>query len=397
MKHIKVFAPGTVANLGCGFDIMGLTLDGVGDRIEVAAEAGASGLAIRNESGKRLPEKPEDNVITPAVAAMLEAYGKPVQVEITILEKIAPGSGIGSSAASSAAAVYGLNELLGRPFAAERLVEFAMMGEALIGGTPHADNVGPALLGGVVLIRGYGPLDIIRLPVPDDFFYAVAHPDIVVGTKEAREVLPREIPMAHAVTQWGNVGGLVAGLALGDVALIGGTPHADNVGPAVLGGVVLIRGYEPFDIVRLPVPDNFFYAVAHPAIVVSTKDAREVLPREIPLSKAVEQWGNVGGLVAGFALRDVALIGRSMHDAVAEPYRKGFIPGYDELKELVLAEGALAMNIAGSGPSVFALASDYGVAQRIAAQMERHFQLRQIGCHTYAGRVSNAGARVVEQ
>ena len=151
MKHIKVFAPGTVANLGCGFDIMGLTLDGVGDRIEVAAEAGASGLAIRNESGKRLPEKPEDNVITPAVAAMLEAYGKPVQVEITILEKIAPGSGIGSSAASSAAAVYGLNELLGRPFAAERLVEFAMMGEALIGGTPHADNVGPALLGGVVL------------------------------------------------------------------------------------------------------------------------------------------------------------------------------------------------------------------------------------------------------
>ena len=149
MKHIKVFAPGTVANLGCGFDIMGLTLDGVGDRIEVAAEAGASGLAIRNESGKRLPEKPEDNVITPAVAALLEAYGKPVRVEITILEKIAPGSGIGSSAASSAAAVYGLNELLGRPFSAERLVEFAMMGEALIGGTPHADNVGPALLGGV--------------------------------------------------------------------------------------------------------------------------------------------------------------------------------------------------------------------------------------------------------
>lgn len=169
MKHIKVFAPGTVANLGCGFDIMGLTLDGVGDRIEVAAEAGASGLAIRNESGKRLPEKPEDNVITPAVAALLEAYGKPVRVEITILEKIAPGSGIGSSAASSAAAVYGLNELLGRPFSAERLVEFAMMGEALIGGTPHADNVGPALLGGVVLIRGYGPLDIIRLPVPDAF------------------------------------------------------------------------------------------------------------------------------------------------------------------------------------------------------------------------------------
>ena len=308
MKHIKVFAPGTVANLGCGFDIMGLTLDGVGDRIEVAAEAGASGLAIRNESGKRLPEKPEDNVITPAVAAMLEAYGKPVQVEITILEKIAPGSGIGSSAASSAAAVYGLNELLGRPFAAERLVEFAMMGEALIGGTPHADNVGPALL----------------------------------------------------------------------------------------GGVVLVRGYRPFDIVRLPVPDNFFYAVAHPGIVVSTREAREALPKRIPLSDAVAQWGNVGGLVAGFALRDVALIGRSMHDVVAEPYRKGFIPGYDALKEQVLAGGALAMNIAGSGPSVFALASNYEAAVRISGEMKRHFEGLGIGCNSYAGRVSNAGARVVE-
>ena len=308
MKHIKVFAPGTVANLGCGFDIMGLTLDGVGDRIEVAAEAGASGLAIRNESGKRLPEKPEDNVITPAVAAMLEAYGKPVQVEITILEKIAPGSGIGSSAASSAAAVYGLNELLGRPFAAERLVEFAMMGEALIGGTPHADNVGPALL----------------------------------------------------------------------------------------GGVVLVRGYRPFDIVRLPVPDNFFYAVAHPGIEVSTREAREALPKRIPLSDAVAQWGNVGGLVAGFALRDVALIGRSMHDVVAEPYRKGFIPGYDALKEQVLAGGALAMNIAGSGPSVFALASNYEAAVRISGEMKRHFEGLGIGCNSYAGRVSNAGARVVE-
>ena len=306
MRYIKVFAPGTVANLGCGFDVMGLTLDGVGDLLEVGIEEGAGGLVIRNRSGKELPAKNEDNVITPAVMALLGAYEKPVRVEVTILEKIAPGSGIGSSAASSAAAVWGVNELLGRPFSGERLVEFAMMGEALIGGTSHADNVGPAVLGGVVLIRGYGPLDIIRLPVPDDFFYAVAHPDIVVGTKEAREVLPREIPMAHAVTQWGNVGGLVAGLALGDVALIG----------------------------------------------------------------------------------------RSMHDVVAEPYRKGFIPGYDRLKEGVLSEGALAMNIAGSGPSVFALAAEGSVSERVAERMKSHFAGLGIGCNIYAGRVSNCGARI---
>ena len=308
MKHMEVFAPGTVANLGCGFDVMGLTLDGVGDRMEVAVETDAEGLSIRNDSGVELPESIDENVITPAVRAMLAAYGRPVRVAIRLLEKIVPGSGIGSSAASSAAAVYGINELLGRPFSGKQLVEFAMQGEALLGGTAHADNVGPALL----------------------------------------------------------------------------------------GGVVLIRGYEPFDIVRLPVPDNFFYAVVHPDIVVSTKMAREVLPHEIPLAKAVKQWGNVGGLVAGFALRDVALIGRSMQDAVIEPYRKGFIPDYDLLKRAALDEGALALNIAGSGPSVFALASDYAVAGRIADRMREHFAARGIDCRTYAGRVSNAGARVVE-
>ena len=277
MRYIKVFAPGTVANLGCGFDVMGLTLDGVGDLLEVGIEEGAGGLVIRNRSGKELPAKNEDNVITPAVMALLGAYEKPVRVEVTILEKIAPGSGIGSSAASSAAAVWGV-----------------------------------------------------------------------------------------------------------------------NVGPAVLGGVVLIRGYEPLDIVRLPVPEGFFYAVVHPDIVVSTKQAREVLPREVPLHDAVTQWGNVGGLVAGFALGDVALIGRSMHDVVAEPYRKGFIPGYDVLKEGVLAEGALAMNIAGSGPSIFALAADEAVAQRVAQRMRAHFARPGIGCKIYAGRVSNCGARIVE-
>ena len=126
------------------------------------------------------------------------------------------------------------------------------------------------------------------------------------------------------------------------------------------------------------------------------REAREVLPREIPMAHAVTQWGNVGGLVAGLALGDVALIGRSMHDVVAEPYRKGFIPGYDRLKEEVLSEGALAMNIAGSGPSVFALASNYEAAVRISGEMKRHFEGLGIGCNSYAGRVSNRGARIEE-
>ena len=195
---------------------------------------------------------------------------------------------------------------------------------------------------------------------------------------------------------------LGAGLAIwGVVNLMEGygndNPGAKSQGIKQLmagGGVVLIRGYGPLDIIRLPVPDDFFYAVAHPDIVVGTKEAREVLPREIPMAHAVTQWGNVGGLVAGLALGDVALIGRSMHDVVAEPYRKGFIPGYDRLKEGVLSEGALAMNIAGSGPSVFALAAEGSVSERVAERMKSHFAGLGIGCNIYAGRVSNCGARI---
>ena len=214
MNKVRVFAPATVANMGCGFDVMGMTLDGVGDVISVEVLDG-EGISIINNSGVELPEDVDSNVVTPAVRALLAAYGECKKVLITIEKKIAPGSGIGSSAASSAAAVYALNVALGRPFSDERLVEFAMEGEKLIsGGTPHADNVGPSLLGGVVLLRSYEPLDIVRLPVPDNFCCSVAHPEIMVSTRMAREVLPKEIPLRSAVKQWGNVAGLVAGLAL---------------------------------------------------------------------------------------------------------------------------------------------------------------------------------------
>ena len=265
-KNVRVFAPGTVANMGCGFDVMGMTLNGVGDIVSVSVSEG-DGLTIENRSSVDLPTELDKNVITPAVRALMNEFGEPRMIEVVVEHKISPGSGIGSSAASSAAAVYALNEALGCPFTPEKLVEFAMEGEKLISG---------------------------------------------------------------------------------------GTPHADNVGPAILGGVVLMRGYEPLDIVRLPVPDNFFCSVVHPDIMVSTKDARAVLPKDISLRLAVKQWGNVAGLVAGLALKDVYLIGRSMVDSVIEPHRKAFIPGFDELRSKVLATGALSVNISASGPSVSA-------------------------------------------
>lgn len=309
VKHVRAFAPATVANMGCGFDIMGMTLDGVGDVVSVYVRDG-DGMSIRNESDAELPDDMEKNVITPALRAMIKAYGSPIHVDVVIEKKIAPGSGIGSSAASSAAAVYALNEALGRPFFPEELVEFAMEGEKLISG---------------------------------------------------------------------------------------GTPHADNAAPAILGGVVLMRGYEPLDIVRLPVLEQFCCSVVHPAIMVSTKMARDVLPKEIPLRLAVKQWGNVGGLVAGLALGDVNLIGRAMCDVVVEPHRKRFIPGFDDLRSKVLSEGALAMNISGAGPSVFALSSDMETAAAVGEVMRRHFEEMDIACDVYVENISNIGARVIHE
>ena len=238
----------------------------------------------------------------------MQEFGEPRMIEVTVEHKISPGSGIGSSAASSAAAVYALNEALGCPFTPEKLVEFAMEGEKLISG---------------------------------------------------------------------------------------GTPHADNVGPAILGGVVLMRGYEPLDIVRLPVPDDFFCSVVHPDIMVSTKDARAVLPKDITLRLAVKQWGNVAGVVAGLALKNVYLIGRAMVDSVIEPHRKQFIPGFDQLRENALAAGALSVNISGSGPSVFAVSPDMDTASKVGEVMSRHFADMGIGSDLYVGTVSNEGCRVL--
>jgi homoserine kinase len=178
-------------------------------------------------------------------------------------------------------------------------------------------------------------------------------------------------------------------------SLIGnGARHADNVAPAILGGVVLIRGYEPLDIIQLPVPGNFYASVVRPRITVTTREGRGVLPREIPLKTAVTQWGNVGGLVAGLALGDMALVGRSMKDVVAEPARKRFIPGYDSLKAALFDAGALGANIAGSGPAVFAVTDTAAKAEKLCGVMAAHFAALDIPADIYSSKISNRGCRV---
>ncbi|RAJ06873.1 homoserine kinase [Chitinophaga skermanii] len=221
MKSIKVFAPATVANVACGFDVIGLALDNPGDEIEMSL-SDTPGIKILGINGADLPLEPSKNVCGVALQALMQKYeDKNVGFEMTITKNIQPGSGIGSSAASAAGAVVAANILLGEPFAKEKLVRFAMEGERLASGSAHADNVAPAILGGFTLVRSYTPVDIVALPTPPNLWVTVIHPQIEVKTSDAREILKQKVLMKDAIKQWGNVAALVAGLYRNDYALIG--------------------------------------------------------------------------------------------------------------------------------------------------------------------------------
>ncbi len=220
MKGIQVFAPATIANVSCGFDVLGLALDSVGD-LMILRQTEEPGIKITKISGQNLPLETENNVAGVAALAFLNAYNQQVGFEIEIEKRIKPGSGIGSSAASAAGTVWAMNELLEKPFSKLDLVRFAMEGEKLAGGTAHADNVAPALFGGFTLVRSYHPLDIVPLHTPKNLYATVVHPQIEVKTVDSRKILKSTISMEQGIRQWGNLGGLVAGLYTEDYALIG--------------------------------------------------------------------------------------------------------------------------------------------------------------------------------
>lgn len=225
MNEIKIFCPATIANLNCGFDVMGLCLDGIGDDM-IIKKVAVKGLRITKVTGADLPLEIEKNVAGVAAMALLDGYvsnyGKmDFGFEIAIHKKLKLGSGIGSSSASAAGAVFGINELLGNPFTKHQLVEFAMKGEVVASGSEHADNVAPCLLGGFTLVCGYNPLNVIRIDSPPEMYAVVLHPHIEVKTSDSRAILSPTVSMKDAITQWGNLGGLVAGLYTNDYELIG--------------------------------------------------------------------------------------------------------------------------------------------------------------------------------
>ena len=220
MKSIRVFCPGTIANVSCGFDVLGLSLAGVGDYMTVTQTA-IKGITISEILGQDLPMEATQNVAGVAGLALLEALGSDAGFDIKIDKRIKAGSGIGSSAASSAGTVWAINHLLGNPFTTKELIPFAMEGERLASGVAHADNVAPALLGGFSLVRSTDPLDVISLPSPSELYATVIHPQIEIKTADSRRILKSNLSLKDAITQWGNVGGLVAGLYREDYELIG--------------------------------------------------------------------------------------------------------------------------------------------------------------------------------
>lgn len=309
MKELTVQAPGTVANVACGFDILGFALQSPGDQITVRLNDSHHVSIGKMQCSEPLPRDVEENVASVAIQAMLDHLSSKQGVVIDIEKGITPGSGIGSSAASSAGAVVALNELMGSPCTPEELVTFAMEGERVASGSAHADNVAPAIMGGFILVRDYNPLDIIRLET-----------DLQL----------------HAV-------------------------------------------------------------VLHPNIEIKTSDARGLLRQQISLKKAVQQWGNVAGFVAGLLKNDLALLSRSMIDVIIEPIRSILIPNYNDVRQAATEAGALGCSISGSGPSVFALCENSEVAENVAARVKKVYSQLDIEFDIYQSAVNNSGCNIISK
>jgi homoserine kinase len=301
---IEVFAPATVANVASGFDVLGFALERPGDTVALRRikEKRVDVLAVEGDGGQ-LPRDPDKNTASFAAGRFLEAIGFPFGLEVIVRKQMPMSSGLGSSAASSVAAVYGANVLAGSPLSARQLLPFTMQAEEVACGAAHADNVAPSLLGGFVLIRSYDPLDVVQLPVP---------PGLAVAT-------------------------------------------------------------------------------VHPHTEIKTEDARRILKKELRLSDAVRQWGNLAALVAALFQGDMGLLSRSLQDVVAEPRRGLLIPGFAKVKQAALDGGALGCSISGSGPSVFSLCASMQNARAVGPAMQHAFAEVGLDSDVYLSGINESG------
>lgn len=239
---ISAFAPATVANVVCGFDVFGFAVEQPGDIVHARwkEEPGVVISKIIGDGG-RLPLEASKNTAGVAVIQFLEKAGISRGVEIELHKNLPLGSGMGSSASSAVAALVAVNHLAGSIYSKMELMPFAMEAERVACGAAHADNIAPSLLGGFVLIRSYSPLDIVSIPFPDYLCCVLVHPNIELKTKDARQLLKPTLPLRDAVQQWGNTAGLVAGLMKSDDDLIGRSMMDLVAEPA---RALLIPGYH---------------------------------------------------------------------------------------------------------------------------------------------------------
>ena len=220
MNEIKVFAPASIANLSCGYDILGVCLDNIGDEITVR-KTKKKGVIIKKVSGQKLSTDISLNVAGVSATALLNQTKVNCGFEIEIHKGIKPGSGIGSSAASSAGSVYAINKLIGEPYTNKELIKFAMCGEMAASGSKHADNVAAVLLGGFTFVRNSIENDYFKLNTPIEIAFTVIHPKIELKTKDSRAVVKDKVLLKNMVEQSANLGAFISGLYTEDYDLIG--------------------------------------------------------------------------------------------------------------------------------------------------------------------------------
>ena len=308
MNYLKIFSPATVANVSCGFDSLGFAVDAIGDEMTFTKTTD-KGVKITNITGADLTYNIDENAASAVVKKILNEADADFGIELTIHKGFSPGSGLGSSAASAAGAAFGANKLLGNIYSDLELTKFAMFGE--------------------------------------------------------------EVACGSAI--------------------------ADNVAAAVYGGFVLVRSYQPLEIVKLPVPSELRVVAIHPQIEVKTKDSRDVLPTEIPLKDAVTQWANVGGLISGLYTNNYNLISNSLVDVIVEPARKSLIPFFDNVKNVAIKAGALGAGISGSGPTIFALCKGDKVAENVYKNIEESYKNTGIDFEMFISKVNPEGIKILEE
>jgi len=270
-EEVHVFAPATVANVICGYDILGFALDEPGDEVIMRRtnEPGVKIVNIQGDDG-RLPWESEKNTVSASVQNYLDLINrKDIGVEIELFKQMPIGSGLGSSAASTVAGLYAINKLLGDPLSARDLLPLAMKGEELACGYPHADNVTPALLGGFTLVRSTDPLDVIHLPVPPSLYCSVIFPHVDVPTRAAREMIRKQILLKDAVKQWGNIAGLVSGLFMSDYDLIGRSMVDELIEPT--RAILIPEFYEMREIATTAGAISFGISGSGPSVFSFTK------------------------------------------------------------------------------------------------------------------------------